>query len=122
MAIRFFEATIAACAAISDAFPFQNQKIVSVANPAAWTGADITFEVEYPSGTFTKVVDRAGALYKLSGVATSTAEYRLMSGDANQAHVVLTGPMNGRIVSTNTGSEANVNQAAARTILVVMDC
>jgi hypothetical protein len=34
--------------------------------------------------------------------------------------VVITGPGDGFIVSTNTGSEADINQTAARTLTVVL--
>ena len=67
-----------------------------------------------------KVVDKAGAAYKLTGVATAASEYHLVSGSANQADIVITGPANGRLVSTNTASEADVNQGAARTVVVVL--
>ena len=118
--VRFFEVAIASAAAVSDTFPFNQQRVVGVIVPSAWTGADITFEIEYPSGTFVKVVNRAGALYKLTGVATAASEMQLVSGDANQADVIITGPGAGRIVSTNTASEANINQDAARTVVVIL--
>ena len=93
------------------------------------TEGDITFEIERPlyaadnahtTQSWIKVANRAGALYKLTGVATSASEYQLVSGDANQADIIITGPGDGRIVSTNTASEADVNQDAARTVIVVL--
>ena len=119
---RFVSVTIASSAASSSAFEFNGQRVVGVIVPAEWTAADITFDVAIPtaSGTFVKVVNRAGAAYKLTGVATSAAEYQLVSGDANQADIIITGPGAGRITSTNTGSEADVNQGAARTLIVIL--
>mgnify|MGYP001617387982 FL=1 len=118
--VKFYSLAIASGEALSAAFPFNGLRVAAVVVPAAWTDADISFEVEYPSGTWVKVVNRAGALYKLTGVATAASEMQLVSGDANQADVVITGPGDGRLVSTNTGSEANINQGAARTIVVVL--
>lgn len=118
--VRFVSLAIASAAAVSAAFSFQGKRVVAVIVPSAWTAADITFEIEYPAGTWIKVVNRAGALYKLTGVATNVSEMQLVSGDANQADIIITGPGDGRIVSTNTGSEANINQDAARTVVVVL--
>jgi hypothetical protein len=97
--VRFVELTIASGAAVSDAFAFQGQRVVGVVTPGTWTAGDITFELNYPSGT---------------------SEYHLVSGDANQADIIITGPGDGRVASTNTGSEANVNQGADRTVMVVL--
>ena len=118
--IRFVALTIANGAAVSDAFGFQGQRVVGVVTPGTWTAGDITFELNYPSGTFVKVVDRGGAIYKLAGIATGASEYHLVSGDANQGDIIITGPGDGRVASTNTGSEANVNQGGDRTVMVVL--
>lgn len=118
--VRFVSLAIANGAAVSAAFSFDGKRVIAVIVPSAWTDADITFEVEYPAGTWIKVVNRAGALYKLTGVATALSEMQLVSGDANQADIIITGPGDGRLVSTNTISEANINQGAARTVVVVL--
>lgn len=120
MAVHRISLTIASGAAVSGAFPFQGRRIIAVVTPGTWTGADISFEVEEPSGTFVKVVDRGGVLYILTGIATGTSEMHLVSGDANQADLIITGPGDGRIVSTNTASEADVNQDATRTVVVYL--
>ena len=117
---RFVTVTIAINTAVSTAFEFNGQRVVGVVVPAAWTAGDITFDIEYPSGTWVKVVNRAGAAYKLTGVATAASEYQLVSGDANQADIIIVGMGAGRVVSTNTASEADVNQGAARTLVVVL--
>jgi len=118
--VRFVELTIASGAAVSDAFAFQGQRVVGVVTPGTWTAGDITFELNYPSGTFVKVVDRGGAIYKLTGIATGASEYHAVSGDANQADIVITSVGFGRVVSTNTSSEADVNQGADRTVVVYL--
>tara|TARA_R100000306_G_scaffold36723_1_gene36849 strand:- start:378 stop:671 length:294 start_codon:yes stop_codon:yes gene_type:complete len=94
--------------------------VLAVVIPSAWTAGDVSFEVEEPSGTFVKVVDRAGALYKLTGVATSASEYHMIAGDANQGDMVITGSGDGRVVSTNTSNEADVNQGAERTVIAYL--
>lgn len=121
MSVRALDLVIATCTALSEAFSFNYQKILGVVTPGTWTAADVTFEIESPTGTFVKVVDRGGAIYKLTGIATSTSEMHIISGDANQAHVAITGQGAGRIVSTNTASEANINQTGARTVTVILD-
>ena len=117
---RVVAVTISSGAATSEAFPFQGQRVIGVVVPSAWTAGDVSFEIEYPSGTWVKVVDRAGALYKLTGVATSAAELHLTAGDANQADIIVVGTGDGRVVSTNTSSEANVNQGADRSVAVIL--
>jgi len=115
-----YSLTIASGAATSTVFPFQGRRVVGVVIPSAWTAGDISFEVEEPSGTFVKVTDEAGALLKITGVATSASEYMLIAGGANQADIVITGAGDGRVVSTNTASEADVNQGAERTVVVYL--
>ena len=110
--------TIASSAAVSTSFEFNGQRIVAVVTPGTWTAGDVTFEVEEPSGTYVKVVDRGGAIYKLTGIATGASEYHAVSGDANQADIVITSVGFGRVVSTNTSSEADVNQGADRTVVL----
>src|SRR3990167_3093962 len=108
-AVRFQTVTIANNAATSTAFQFQGQRVVGVIVPAEWTAADITFDIEH-AGTWRKVVNRAGAAYKFTGVATAATEFQLVSGDANQADIIISGTGDGRVVSTNTASEADANQ------------
>ena len=117
---RVVAVTISSGAATSEAFSFQGQRVIGVVVPSAWTAGDVSFEIEYPSGTWVKVVDRAGALYKLTGVATRAAELHLTAGDANQADIIVVGTGDGRVVSTNTSSEADVNQGADRSVAVIL--
>lgn len=117
--LRTVTVTIAINTATSTAFECQKERVVGVLVPSAWTAADITFDASFTDGTFVKVVNRAGAAYKLTGVATAASEFQLVSGDANQADIIISAPRL-RLVSTNTGSEADVNQDAARTLTVVL--
>jgi hypothetical protein len=120
MAIHRISLTIANGAAVSATFSFQARRVIGVVTPASWTAGDVSFEVEEPSGTYVKVVDRAGALYKLTGIATDTSELHLIGGDADQADIMIVGPGAGRIASTNTSSEADVNQGGDRTVVVYL--
>ena len=113
---RFESVTIAASAAASGAFELDGYKIVGIAKPATWTAADISFEIDpNGAGTFYKAVDSAGALLKITGVSTTVAEYQVPP----EAGDLITG-MYAKVVSTNTASEADVNQDAARTLIVVI--
>ena len=111
------QVTIASAAAVSGAFKPAGQRIAGVIVPSAWTAADISFELEEPSGTWVKLVDPAGALVKITGVATALSEAMLPPEIADRvAHY---GAM--RLVSTNTASEANINQDAARTLTLILE-
>jgi hypothetical protein len=111
---RFVTVTIAINTAASDAFELQGHKVVSVTTPAAWTAADLTFNIDPTgTGTFTKVIDSAGAALKIAGVATAAAETYVLP----EAGDLITG-QSCKIVSTNSASEADVNQDAARTLIV----
>ena len=108
--------TIAAAAAISGSFLLYGYRIAAVVDPATWTAADISFEIDASgSGTFVKVVDNAGALVKITGVSTTVSEYHFPPDIGS----VLVGER-AQIVSTNTASEVDINQDAARTIIVVL--
>lgn len=108
---------IASGAATSEAIKLGHRRVCGIVVPSAWTAADISFEIEQPSGTWVKVVDQAGALVKCTGVATAASEYQLLPEIADRlvAHGAL------RLVSTNTASEADVNQGAARTMVVLLE-
>ena len=111
--------TIANNASASSAFELSGWHIVGVISPAAWTGADITFSVDPTgAGTFYPVVDAAaGAVIRLTGIGTSTAEFHAMP--AASSYPFITG-QDAKVLSTNTASEAAVNQGGARTLIVVI--
>jgi hypothetical protein len=93
--------------------------------PALWTGADITFLAASQMGSlglsptqaqpsnepFVKVRDSTGALLRITGIATAEAGWYEIPANVMSCGYVY-------IKSTNTGSEADVNQAAARELLV----
>lgn len=107
--------TIASSAATSTAFQLYGYRIVGIYTPSAWTAADISFEVSKDGSTWVKVVGNDGALVKLTGVATGAAEFNvvpeLLDFFTNEWC---------RVVSTNTASEADVNQDAARSLTLVL--
>lgn len=107
--------TIASGAAASSVFELGDYRIAAVIGPAAWTAADISFEVDGGNGAYAKAVDSAGALIKITGVATAVSEYMTPPEIADR----ICGKT-AKIVSTNTASEADVNQGAARTLVVVL--
>jgi len=105
--LKLVTVTILSGAATSTAFDLFGYKVVGVLKAATWTAADISFEIDpLNSGTFVKVIDNAGALVKITGVSTTVAEYYVPPeiGDT------ITGER-AKIVSTNTASEVDVNQA-----------
>ena len=109
--------TIANAAATSSSFKLAGQRIAAIVVPSAWTAADITFEIAEPAGTWVKVVDQAGALVKMTGVATAASECQLLPEIADRmvAHGLI------RLASTNTASEADINQGAARSLVVILE-
>lgn len=113
--VSYVTVTIANAAAASGAFNLGAYKIAAVITPAAWTAGDISFEVGDGAGNFRKVIDSAGALLKITGVATGASEYMVVP----EAGDLITGKQ-AKVVSTNTASEADVNQGAARTLQVVL--
>mgnify|MGYP001603949490 FL=1 len=108
---------IASAAATSTAIKMAGRRIAGIVVPSVWTAADISFEIEKPVGTWIKVVDQAGALVKLTGVATAASEYQMLPEIADR----LVCDSNIRLVSTNTASEVNINQDAARSLIVELE-
>lgn len=108
--------TIANNTASSSAVETNGRRLVAVQTPAAWTAADITFDVyDAENAQWLKIVDAAGAAVKITGVATGAAEINLPPeiGDRLTYNRM-------RLTSTNTASEADVNQGAARTLYVIL--
>lgn len=93
--------------------------------PSAWTAADISFVVapypaaastgtatNKPAPTFNKVRSSAGALVRITNVVTNEAGWYDIPDAVLKAGVF-------KIKSTNTASEADVNQGAARSLKVL---
>ncbi|KKK95125.1 hypothetical protein LCGC14_2675950 [marine sediment metagenome] len=115
-AIKYESVTIASSAAVSGTFPLFGFRISAIITPGTWTDADISFELDpNGSGTFYKVEDNSGSLVRCTGVATSAARYILPPEAAD----AITGEL-AKIVSTNTASEADLNQGADRSLVVVL--
>jgi len=54
-------ATIASSASLSDAVEMDGDSLIAIVMPAAWTAADITFQVSYDNGTtFQVLIDQDG--------------------------------------------------------------
>ena len=108
--------TIAIGAAVSGTFYMLGYRIAAVITASAWSAADISFEIADAAGTFVKVVGSDGALIRLSGVNTAASEYQVVP----QAVQFLLIGASAQLVSTTVGSEVNVGQAAARTLIAVL--
>ena len=117
MAIVQVAATIAASAAVSSAIEANGRRVVGIIGPTAWTAADYSFEVyDSVNAAWRKLVDAAGALVKITGAATATSEVMLTPEIADRLTF-----NRFRVASTNTASEADINQDAARTIYVLLE-
>lgn len=114
--IKYETLTIANGAASSGTFRLFGFRISAIITPSAWTAADISFEVDpNGAGTFLKVQDNSGALVRCTGIATASAEYIIPPEVADH----ISGEL-GKVVSTNVASEADVNQGAERSLVVVL--
>lgn len=106
-------ATIAESAAQSNAIELRGAG-GAILGPAAWTAADICLLVsDRQAGTYSLLRDSIGTMIRLTNIPTGAAFTRPLPDE------VYAWPWM-KLVSTNTASEAEVNQAAARTIQVVM--
>lgn len=115
--VVYVSVSIAASAAVSGAVDSNGRRVAGIISPAAWTAADISFEVYDPvNDAWRKVVDSAGVLVKITGVATGASEVMLLPEIADR---LVANRL--RVVSTNTASEANIDQAAARTLYVILE-
>lgn len=117
MGVIYESVTIANNEAVSSAIELNGRRVTGLIGPTAWTAADYSFEVYEPiSAAWRKVIDSAGALVKVTGAATTTSEVMLLPEIADKliANRI-------RVVSSNTGSEADVNQGAARTFYVLIE-
>ena len=117
MAATINAVTIASSAAVSGALDADGRRVAAIIGPTAWTAADISFEVyDAANSAWRKVVDSAGGLVKITGVATTASEYMFLPEIADR---LIANRL--RVVSTNTASEADINQDAARTLYVVLE-
>lgn len=105
--------TIAESAAISNAVDlgFESASGGTLILPGTWTAADIGFKVDDGSGTYVPLRTEAAALVMIDGPAASTA-YTLPEALVRSAGKI-------KLWSQN-GSGVDVNQAAARTLVLVV--
>lgn len=112
---KLISVTIDNSGSVSGAFDLFGYKVAGVVSPVAWTAADFTFQVDAGDGTFRAVTDNSGAYVKISGVATGASE--VMTPPEIGDRIV---GEQGKIVSTNTASEAVVAQGAERIVKVIL--
>lgn len=115
--------TIASGAAVSDAIQLQaGECVLGVLTPSAWTAADIALQIALDGATFVDVLGSDATLLKLAtvvGVAASEFHMATHSISAGVGDVPY-GPQTVRLRSVNTGSAANVNQGATRSLTVLI--
>lgn len=107
-------ATIVSGAALSDAIDMRIFVGGHIFIPAEWTAANIGFKVcATADGTFVILCDASGDPVEISGVQTAEARaYPLPDETFSSAYM--------KVWSKNTASATDVNQAATRTIGLVL--
>jgi hypothetical protein len=109
-----YSVTIASGAAVSSAVDANalGPRGLAVLVPVAWTAADIALEVSDDDITYYPVYDEFGSRVKISNVATAEIRTYILPAAAwlVGAYMYL------RLVSIDTSSGANTNQAAARAL------
>jgi hypothetical protein len=108
--------TIANAAAVSDTFDAEafGGRGFSVQTPAAWTAADIAFEVSENDSDWFPVYNDLGTRVKITNVATAAAQAYIAPAEA----WVVGAYKHARLASINTATGANENQGAARTLIL----
>jgi len=110
--------TIAAGAAISGGVELRSRRPrgLAVETPGTWTTADIGLQVSHDNTNWTPVADEFGNRIKISGIATGAAKLYVFPAGA---WAILPYPYF-RLESLDTADGTAENQAAARTLKVVM--
>lgn len=109
------ETTIASGAAASGGLKLTGYRGLAVQTPAAWTAANIGFEVSEDDSTYVPLYDEDGARVVISGVATGAAAVYIAPAEVWAAGVY---PYV-RLASLDTADGSAENQAAARTLKVI---
>jgi len=108
---KFVTLTIASGAAVSEEFDMSEYTKGILLMPAAWTAASVGFQVASASGgTFYPLYAAAATISEIDGPAVDKA-YAFPAETANAGIVKLW---------SQDGAGANTNQAAARTIVVIL--
>ncbi len=115
--------TIAAGAAVSDAVDIQGYKVVGAYTLETWTAADLAIQLD-PTGALTPADVRSseGTLIRIDGFVI-TDIFAFGSVDVSEA-AGSPPPLIGvraAVRSVNAASEANVNQVAANTVVLLLE-
>lgn len=102
-------ATIANGAALSGSIFLGEKSLVAIQMPAAWTAADITFQVSDDGSTYEELLDDSGTAISITAPAAGN-RLNLAAGD--YASVLFL-----KVRSGTSG--VPVNQAAARTLTLI---
>jgi hypothetical protein len=106
---RIVDAVIANGQSLSGLIPLGNETLCGIQMPAAWTAADLSFQVSYDGTTWAEMIDQAGANIAVTGPAAS--EYVAF----NNATIALFAGV--RFLKIRSGPVgAPVAQGAARTL------
>jgi len=116
----FKPCTIDAAGNLSDEVDLVGYQLVGVVMPAAWTAADIAFQVDPGDGTFRKVYDRLGHYFKIDGpVASCIHMLRDTEAEATAADIPIVGAQV-KLHSIDTSDETDEAQDAERTLYAIM--
>jgi hypothetical protein len=115
--INLHEVTIANGAAVSGEVSTATfgPRGLAVLTPAAWTDADIAFDVSIDNSTWYPLQDDEGNRVKITSVTTDAAKVYDAPPECWTAGCF----RYVRLASINTSTEADVNQGAARTCYIV---
>ena len=105
---------------LSEAVDINGYRVVGVAMPAAWTTADIAFQVDPGDGTFRKVYDNEATLVKIDAPAASGIYLLANMETANQSGVdpCITGAKV-KVHSIDASDETDEAQAADRQLYLL---
>lgn len=110
MAKSFRSVTIASGQSLSDAIDLSDYSVVGVLMPTAWTAANLTFQGSVDGSTFGNLIEKAGI--ELEVVAAISYLIPLSSSAFEPC----------RYLKIRSGtSSAAVNQAASRTIQLILE-
>jgi len=102
--------SIANGAALSSAVNTADHEYGIILMPAAWTAASIGFQISYDNSTYYKLYDHDGNLLQVDSPAASGA-YQIPNAAMTARYMKLW---------SQNGSGTNTNQAAARTVKLLL--
>ena len=107
-----YQLTLQSTDAVTDAIDMRPYTTGFITIPTACTAANIGFKIcETATGTFVTAKDSTGGVIEISTITTTdTYAYQIPTSMLGAFHV--------KLWSKNTSSEADVNQAADRTLVV----